>query len=503
MKELKLVVILILLFVSCTETDKKDKFTNSLSLSEVQNYYTTEFLSAKTKSYVEGLENVNMFYRESYLPEWNTAVFFKTDDVETIDIPVSSNRKYHVLSCGFNGFYLTWCHHSLTVVKSLSAEAVSVYNHFFIPFDDPYVEKGAQHYEGVLYRGFHSNGYRDGFSGLEIYATLSGKVVKYIWYVNGEEEYSIFDGGNIDNRSKIQKLLNYYIVRGYCIIDDFTGSKTYTKASSSYRCPECGHVLTQNEEGFYCCPECGWNEFDFWEQDLDQSTIYGEGGGGTSGGYDDSEFDHQTDPGGGGGNGGGNGGSGDPYSDKSDIPNVFQIAENDTIVRPALLNLLKDCFGESLSQGLSGQIIPFVEEPCSGMIEVVYSIYTTGEYRVNRIRYYAGGRVDEFMVFEELFHCLQILNGTLNKNWRLNSEIEAKYASYLYVRHTNDSTLMKKFESKYESIEPFDKFRCSPSDSAYEALIEVVRNQDKTYASFSESSEHRTMSNIGIFSNCS
>ena len=39
-----------------------------------------------------------MFYRESYQPVWEKALYSSTSEVESVDVPVDEQRKYYVTS---------------------------------------------------------------------------------------------------------------------------------------------------------------------------------------------------------------------------------------------------------------------------------------------------------------------------------------------------------------------------------------------------------------------
>lgn len=473
----------------------------ALTVQQAKELYDAAMDACSTKA-VSDLEKNNMFYRKDFSPDWKRALPTQTDEIESVDVPLDAKKKYYVLTAGKDGFYLTWCHHSLTVVKSRKTKQTGVYNHFFIPFSDPYREKRS-HYENELYRGFHNNGFRDGFSGLELFSTVTGQVVKYNWYVDGKLRYSLFAGDGLKSQMKIRQLLKYYIHRAYSFPETLR-----VKTKTSYRCPECSHVLHQNEDDFYCCSDCGWNEMDFWEQTLEEAIIYGDGGGGGGGygGGNDLPVDpNQPDPGGSGGGGSGHGGG-----DGSD-PCVISLEEiagfsfDDRareLILPTVLEIMTDCGGAALVSALEGHNIPFVEE--KGILELIKVVplrgTISGRYSIGRVEYNLGDVISHHKLFEELYHCYQLVTQDYSPDWKLNVEIEAKYASYLYVLHTQNEDLLNKFKQSYDFSDVFEGYRTGVT--SYAELADSIRNSHAAYSNMPDHPNHRSMNGLSQIFDC-
>lgn len=469
----------------------------ALTVQQAKELYDAAMDACSTKA-ISDLEKNNMFYRKDFSPDWKRALPTQTDEIESVDVPLDAKRKYYVLTAGKDGFYLTWCHHSLTVVKSRKTKQTGVYNHFFIPFSDPYREKRS-HYENELYRGFHNNGFRDGFSGLELFSTVTGQVVKYNWYVDGKLRYSLFAGDGLKSQMKIRQLLKYYIHRAYSFPETLR-----VKTKTSYRCPECSHVLHQNEDDFYCCSDCGWNEMDFWEQTLEEAIIYGDGGGGGGGygGGNDLPVDpNQPDPGGSGGGGSGHGGGGsNPGAVSGEEPANFSFDERARqIILPTLLEIMMDCGGAALVSALEGHHIPFVEK--KGILELARVIAQrgtiSGRYSIGRVEYNLDDVIEHHVLFEELYHCYQIVTQDYSSDWKLNVEVEAKYVAYLYVRHTQSQAQLERI---YGSNSPYENYRTG--SISYEELANYVRSLSPIYSTFLEHPDHRTMNGLSQIFDC-
>ena len=133
----------------------------------------------------------------------------------------------------------------------------------------------------------------------------------------GKVYAGLYAGDGKGTQQRIQWQLNYYIAKAFGIKDH-----AHTKADGHYACPNCGAILEIGEDGYYCCPSCSWTEMDFWEQELDEVTIYGEGGsnGNNPDPFPDPENPNQPDPNTGGDEGGGGNNGSSPDNPTDSIP---------------------------------------------------------------------------------------------------------------------------------------------------------------------------------------
>lgn len=469
--------------------------TKGLTVQEAKAIYDELFSLTTTKSPTDR-EKKNMFYRKFYEVRWETALPTRTDEVESVDVPVNEQRHYYVTTHDGQGFYMTDCHHSITIVKSVKEGATGVYHHFFIPFRDSR-DKYRDDYAGDFYRGFYNNGYRDDFTGLELYSNSYGKVIKYLWYIKGKLVFSSFAGNGEESEKKIQQLLKYYIVKGYGILQDI-----HTKDGSFYICPQCGHELNEFN-GYYYCSECDWNEMDFWEQYLEECYIYGEGGG--SGGDDpEPNLPDQPDPNTGGGGGNNGTGSGNGGIDQGDIPANFHFNPNNMAIffKPAIDKIMDDCAGMELFSILEGIDLNF--EYLNGNLNgVIPGRRSDGNWVVSRILV-GNDTITAPTLFEEMLHCVQIINQDYGNSWRLNMEVEAKFAAYRFANHANDENAIP-HNAYYSALA---NYAADSSSTNYLQLIQYVRNigdVHQPYANttdFPESADHRHMNNIGSIFDC-
>ena len=440
-----------------------------------------------------------MFYRASFSPDWKTALPSYTDNVESVDIPVHEQRHYYVTSHDGQGFYLTRCHHSITVVKSVKTKATGVYHHFFIPFRDSR-DKYPDSYQGELYRGFHNNGFREDFTGLEIYADKQGRIIKTLRYYRGKVYAGLYAGDGKGTQQRIQWQLNYYIAKAYGIKDH-----AHTKADGHYACPNCGAILEIGEDGYYCCPSCSWTEMDFWEQELDEVTIYGEGGsnGNNPDPFPDPENPNQPDPNTGGDEGGGGNNGSSPDNPTDSIPGNYTFDTNAVnYILPTLLIINSDCAGNALINAISGVAIPFTENIQLGDMVAVrtpQNIYDV----ISRIDYYLCGPVRPSILFEELFHCWQIINDNYRPAFALNVEVEAKYAAYVYALHTGTTdNLFIPPTCSTRWWDAFASYYNEPSSYNYSRMIDSVRVSSPRYNEMIDNPQHHEMINLSNLFDC-
>ena len=482
-----------LCFWGCSAVHEKANRDSSFSIAEARILYDNAISQFITKS-PSDKEKTNLFYRKSYAPIWNLALPTRSDEVASIDIPVSEERRYFVLSQDGQGFYLTRCHHSITIIKSLKNDATGVYNHFFIPFRDSR-DKYKDLFKEELYRGFHTNGFREDFSGLEIYADMNGNIIKLQRYSFGKKADNLYYGTSKHTRERIDLRLHYYIFKAYGILNDLK-----TKDGSHYICPQCGCDLQQNESGYYYCSHCPWNELDFYNQEIEQSIIIGEGGGGGTIDPEDPENPELPDPNTGGG-GSYNGSSGN--NGNQGAPSNFSFdSEANQKVLPTLLEILDECVGDAIMDSIGSVSISFTKNVNLGSmmaVRVPDNDYNT----ISRIDYNLWGVVRSSILFEELIHCIQIINGAYHPNRALNSEIEAKFATYCfayYTETTEDLFIPTSCSSLWWNA--FSDYKNDPSEENYARMIDSVKASSPIYNAMSDNPDYHSMNNIANLFNC-
>jgi hypothetical protein len=454
-----------------------------------------------------GSEKANLFYREAYNENWRTAFFSKTEEVESVDVPVNDLREYYVVSRDGRGYYLTRCHHSLSIVRSVKTRMIGVYHHYFIPFR--YTNEAFRgSYDGRLYGNFCSNGLREDFTGLEIFSDTEGNIVKLRRYYCGKQYEDLYYGNGSRTREMIAYLMRYYIIKAY-------GIKSYMKTKSdhpAYSCPDCGYDLREAESGYLFCHNCSWNELDFYDQEIEECIFYDEGGSGTTNGENDSIFPFPDDPQlpdpNTGGNGGGHGNGGGPG-----IPPSFIMDEKaNQQIAPALNILLEDCAGSSIINCISEYKIVFTEKV--GMMSIAEMnpikviqrdtetqeiIDTTYKYRIDYFLSSPSSGIPIYSLLEELFHCFQhITYGGFSPDWKMNVEVEAKYATFLYMdKHGHFAD----FPGMDTEKQCFRDYQSEPNEENYARIIDYVRHFAPAYENFNYNPSHRSMLAISVF-NC-
>lgn len=480
---------LLLSLIGCNlEKDKVMDDYKQLSVQHAKFIYESATNQMSTKA-TDSREKTNMFFRKEYSLNWKAALPTSTDDVSSVDIPTDEERRYLISSLDGQGYYLTRCHHSITIVRSLKTGATGVYHHFFIPFRDSR-DKYRDSFDGELYRNFHNNGFRDDFSGLEVYSDLDGRIVKLLRYYRGKQYASFFARDGLNGR--ISHNLCYYIHKAYGIRYDVR-----TKDGGHFICPQCGSDLYESESGYYYCTHCDWNELDFYEQEIEETIIYGEGGGGgwSSGGNDDPNPD-LPDPNT--GNGGGNSGAGNsnPPGDPGDgIPENIHIDPQISFVNACLTEIMDDCGVSQLLSSLSETTIHIVPGNSLYPIYVDPTPLVDGSYNVVCSTVY----LQHHTLVEELFHCLQVVNGYYNSNWALNVEVEAKYAAFLFAdRNGEFDDLPGNTNQKQALLD----YRALHSEENYLQIENYIKTVMPAYANFGEDPTKRSMPNLGTMFDC-
>ena len=469
-----------------TQVSSEDKLT----VEAARFFYEKALEREKTKASSDH-ERTNLFYRETYSENWGKALLSQTDKVESVDVPVNEQRQYYVISRDGSGYYLTRCHHHLSIVRSVETGAIGVYHHFFIPFrhtNDAFRDT----FDGRLYGNYRNNGIREDFTGLELYYDMEGKIVKLLRYYKGKQYEDRYYGDGSTAREMIAYQMRHYITKAYGIKSSLKTKGDHT----TYLCPDCGFDLRESESGYLYCHHCPWSELNFYNQEIDEIIFYGEGGGNSGGdsGWD-SGWDYlfpidpqQPDPNTGGGGSGNGGGPG--------IPPGFSLdAEAEHRIAPVLQRLMEDCAASSIILAVSEFGIAFQHNPT--MFDIAQMVPKTASAPYY-IRYNPTDVIDDYILLEELLHCFQHLNGNYSESWFLNLEVEAKYAIFLYLDKHGKLDEMPGTDIEKQC---FRDYQSNETEENYLRLVNYVRNLGPTYANMSEDQNHRSMPHKFVF-NC-
>lgn len=173
---------------------------------------------------------------------------------------------------------------------------------------------------------------------------------------------------------------------------------------------------------------------------------------------------------------------------------------------------MEDCAGSSIINCLSEYEIIFMEKV--GMVsiaemnpikvkkrdtttqEVTDSCY---RYRIDYNLSSPSSGIPIYSLFEELFHCFQhITYGGFSIEWKMNVEVEAKYATFLYMDRYG---LFYDFPGTDAEKQCFRDYQLNPNGDNYARIIDYVRNFAPAYENMSDDPSHRSMPNIAVF-NC-
>ena len=96
--------------------------------------------------------------------------------------------------------------------------------------------------------------------------------------------------------------------------------------------------------------------------------------------------------------------------------------------------------------------------------------------------HYLWGPVRPSILFEELFHCWQIINDNYRPAFALNVEVEAKYAAYVYALHTGTTdNLFIPPTCSTRWWDAFASYYNEPSSYNYSRMIDSVRVSSPRY----------------------
>lgn len=411
-------VLFIALICSCdisypNNTDKG----HCLSVNEARFEYDRQ--SSATRSFE--IDTGCFFNQTGIVPIWEKCSFSESEDCYYCDVPVYAERIYRLIIKDGDYYRLFESHHSITIIKEKSSGAVYVFNHYFIPVLSSL--SSPQLYNGKLYRSFYGRSERTEYTGFEVYATMTGRIVSFSTYDRGSQQSHVYTVNNPEIESTLISFLRSIVDVYYCIS---------TNTRSDYVCPYCGQdVFWEDEYLGYICAHCYY--FSFYDGEIEASHIIGEysGGGDWSNGtnpppIDPGDPNHQSE------NGGDGSGQNNPslhnsltthYSNASNITLCYPdslspetIASLNSLITAALDSISINANLASLWGGLEGTGITFVYDT------TIYYPATTIASR-NEI-HWKNAQVP--IITEELFHVFQHLNPIFSGLYLSNYEFEAK-----------------------------------------------------------------------------
>lgn len=520
-----LLTIAIVTLFSCSK-DSANKIVNYehtfLYVEDAKELYKEAWASLKTKGVDDSVLHSNYFYRDEYSAKWDEALENCSGAVASVDVPLKSYDEYvyYAIAADGKGFYPTYCHHSLTVVRNRETGGTDVYNHFYVPGRQLTEEEGLDNYDDELFHSFYNNSYKEGYDGFEFFTNLQGEVVEFNRYFGGELYESIFIGdGKEDTYEYLQWALNFYM-RGLFRMNKAANE---TRAAKNIKteitmCPECGCTDLVVADGFgTLCVDCGWSE------------NAGGMGGLISGGkvtaatptiptvrkIEYPGFVQPIDPPQINGGGGGQVGDGRKYKGfNTDV--TF-----DRVIKPAFDSLMFDCAGSEMIKRLQDQNITFKQN--TSMIDLMQynfnkkaptTVKNGNTVELNSQRYiYHNLREDQSapqsILFEELFHAVQVNEGNYDSTYKLNIEIEAKMAAYIYMKKNN----LHDFFMGINEIQgygndnlcwdnTFGRYLDNPTEANYQRMIRYLQQDGRYKVGYTDNEQFHKMESLQLIFNC-
>lgn len=412
-----------------------------LSIQEAKDQYDetlTQLFETKSEDYSR------QFFRhlEEHI-EWEDAQYSSNDMIHSLDVPVHSEHERFVIVKGRDGHYLAHCHQSLLFVNSRNGDRSATLYRYMIPFASDSSRKLNDKPHVGFYNGIFNMGDYTGFSGFEVFTTLSGNVVQVRRLYEGRVYDNVLLGSSKRAAEKMSRIFNFYF-RGGIISQNHIIS---TKSSDDNVCPSCFDVMELTEFG-YACFSCGYFDWDptiDLYDTLDPSICVGgggNGGAGGGGGFDWPELPPSGDTGAGGGSGTGTGGNSSDSDETDGALDFFQFTSNDErytdLVRQNLEMIIDSCPFQALMNSISANV------------EYINFVYTRGLQPSFELGYVSGRSFQNIKfnpqdanysnavgLFEELFHMLQFMS---NPNYStrvngINMEVEAKLADYKFASY--------------------------------------------------------------------
>ena len=494
------ITILLLLLGGCTSTLNDDSLTieKDLSLNEAREIYEKHNALIATKSQVSPN---NFFQRNVAGLLWDKAKSSSNEKTSCVDIPILSDYIYGAFLKDAKGkMYISKCYHSITVLKTKKNNKFYVYNHFYFPEESlAYEDKGQ--YNDNLYRNYTNNEKKTGFSGIEVFSTLEGKIVTVNKYISGKIIEHSFIGAKNENIKAMTDLLNSYFYKVFHLEkrDGGSSSNSQPKTKVDYvLCDICNYYLFYMiSECAFMCANCGYYMYLSGfngTTTLDEITIIADGEGYSGGSGDDYDptppGDDEGGNGGDGGDGGDDGGNGGDGGQSAFVNWNFD-ARSETHILPAILTIIEDCAGSALMNSISDLPIQVIYTP---NLEHLFDYYGGS----NRLLWDLFNPVEPAWLVEELVHILQIENGWLDTDSNfLNAEIEARMACFLYALHNNCL-----YDLSFQwGI--FQDYYLNPTDNNYQVLINYLRTHGyANVTDYPENSASRSFDNLFSIFDC-
>lgn len=449
------------------------------------------------------------------VPKWSKGIPTGTSSIYSVDVPIeSSTYCYRVVRTDpqTGKAHFVKCYHKLVVVKDRKTGRLGNYVVFFIATNEY-----ADSHPGNVGKRFNNDGDMGDFSGLKIYATLEGIIIRANKYHAGQKQEGIYLGSakNVQEYAaglmRIMRMMkNMELQRGFKV-----GAVTRYEGNDDWNYKGGKYVYKGN--GRFWDEEHKVNLYDYdgdgipdgvlidedvdivghrQEHDSDDEPPYHE--------YPDPDpymgkgRDDKDDLEGSGGYTGVGGSSGGAAKARSIFRNSNMIERNWETIEKMLDKITNDCMGEQLYNGLKGLLggktltIQFVDPKEGSSFNFngkTAGIKLTTDMESNQL-------------FHEMMHAFQAYQETESsyKASLINKEIEARYAQYQYVRKLKEYP-KSKWEAEYtktdvgmaimyleQSVDNKGYLRTGETDETLFIRLHTAKNtlqHKKSYSNFS------------------
>ncbi len=468
-------LLIVLCFGACSydwDDDFIQKEPADLSVDEARDFFEKEVMGTATRS-ADRVEQPLMWSLGDIIPKWNKGVPTGASSICSVDVPIeNSTYCYRMIQTdpqtGEKSFVK--CYHKLVVVKDRKTGKLGNYVVFFIAANDY-----AKAHPGDVSKRFNNDGEMSDFSGLKIYTTLEGGIIRVNKYNKGQKRQGVFLGSAKNKEEYGRGLIRIMLMlehmelqRGVKVgaVTRYEGNDDWIYKNGDYYIdmglgffwdpnyevmlrdydgdgkPD-GVCLDEVEiEGEYN-PSVPEEEPPYHEYPEPDPKPDGDGNDTGNSGKNESQGD--------------DGGGGLPGNSPNNAPKAKAIFRNSNmteynwrVIEKMLDKITSDCLGEHLYKGL--------KEHLGGKTLTIQFVAPKEGSSFNFDGNTAGIKLTTEMesnqLFHEMMHAFQAYQETESsyKASLINKELEARYVQYQYVRKLTEYP-GSKWEKQYTNTD--------------------------------------------------
>ena len=177
-----------------------------LSIRDARTFFEKEIMGDATRAVLSDsafLKKKFMLPIGDFVPKWSEGVSTANKSLYSVDIPIESSCKYRVIQRdAVTGQKMAvQCYHKLVVIKDPQTEVMGSYIVFFIATNE-----FTKAHKGDISKCYNNDGNMGDFSGLKIYTTLEGLILRANKYEGGKKIDGIYLGQVSDIKTYASKL---------------------------------------------------------------------------------------------------------------------------------------------------------------------------------------------------------------------------------------------------------------------------------------------------------